>query len=310
METHSVSPAIGHRYGFSGLVPDTMSESRRPGAEGGQAGRTRQGRRPAFPGALGAARAGATPPSRQHSPARVPPGAQPAAALLPRRGACPRRANPPAPGKAALGASSGARGRARGRYPREAPPRGPPLAPGRVQPLGSRVPGPLRLPPPLRRQKVWGRCCARSPGPSLSVSERRFGSRLPAFSFPRCFARSILFRRSVRRGRGVAEVPAAVRGRAACVSRAGWRRGTRGHAPALHPGSEGEAHDGPRRSLPGATLPARIRPFQTEMTVIAIMIVNSNNWPRLAVGATRPFPAPGPVRTRPRGVWAPGRSGS
>lgn len=92
--------------------------------------------------------------------------------------------------------------------------------------------------------------------------------------------------------------------RPACPGQVG-DAGPMGTRPPCTWAPKGRRATGPQPSLPGATLPARVRPFQTEMTVIAIMTVNSDNWPKLAFSEDRPFPAAGPVRTRPRCVFGP-----
>lgn len=176
-----------------------------------------QGRRRVFPGPLGAGPGRRHPPSSQHSlgargflqRAEPPAGVQ-----------CPdvSRASARKPASARERLLSGLLWSERAREgpgSKGGPSLKPHLAPGRVrlQPFGSGryslarqpasgFPVPLRLSPPAPPPEGLGSAAVLAhSGAFASVSKRRFGSRPPAFSFPRCFARSILFshkRRSVR----------------------------------------------------------------------------------------------------------------
>lgn len=166
METHSVSPAIGDRRGFSELVPDTRSESRRPGAEAGRPGGLRAGRGPASPEPWGTPHLRTPPPassqgaafsaSRARSGARCPGTAR---AL----GAPTRQRR----GKAAPGAPperDGTRGPASGRplpkVPRRSGPRA--LQSLRSGATASRSRRPGRVPPPP--PGLGSRLCSLPPG--------------------------------------------------------------------------------------------------------------------------------------------------
>lgn len=178
METHSVSPAIGDRCGFSELVQDTKSESRGQVLRADRQGGPRAGQAARLPRTLGG-RPGPAPPALQPTfPGRARVSAEsraPSRRSVPRRVACLGAQTRQRQGKAALGPPlerEGKRGAGvQGRPLPQAPPRSRPCAAPafrlrKVQPrsaAGVRVPGsftPLSPRSAARRSGVG--CCARS----------------------------------------------------------------------------------------------------------------------------------------------------